>query len=93
MRRGNLICSFTSRTFENTRISIYDYLNVSFDPNQKFCKEATKSKFPDIVDEGGSVMNINNIWSDLSFAHSTGINNICLVIFEISYYIIQKSAI
>jgi len=50
-------------------------LNVSFDPNQKFCKEAN-SKFPDIVDEGKSGMNINNILSDLGFAHSTGINNI-----------------
>ena len=51
----HLICSFTSKTFEKkTRISIYDSLNFSFDPNQKFCKEATKSKFPDIVDEDES---------------------------------------
>ena len=80
----HLICRFSSKTFEKKLgyRSIYDSVNVSLDPNQKFCEEATKSKFPDIVDEGESGMNINNILSDLGFAHSTGINNICLVIFD-----------
>ena len=88
MRRERLICSFTLKTFEKLGY-LYDSLNVSFDLNQKFCKEATKSKFPDIVDEGESGMNINNILSDLGFAqYPTEINNRLYVWLCLQFHII-----
>ena len=75
MRRRTSNLQFYFKNIWKTRL--YDSLNVSFELNQKFCKEATKSKFPDIVDEGESGMNINNILSDFGFAqYPTGINNI-----------------
>ena len=63
-------------------------------PTRNYVKKQQSQNFQILfnVDEGKSGMNINNK-SDLGFAHSTGINNICLVIFVISYYTIEKSAI